>query len=255
MSSRAAEPVRAVSFDLGGTLIAASPSVGAIYASVCREHGLDLEAEACDRSFEAAWARRGAADTGGRDRFSTYPGGEDAWWRGVILEVLRSCDVPEERAPAVEAFRDAFASARAWRIYDDVPATLSSLRAAGYRLAILSNWDSRMPALLGRLDLLGHFDAILCSALEGLEKPHPEFFGRVASALRIPAEQTLHVGDLVREDYLGATRAGMRALWLDRGRNGSESRAAVDPRHVVTSIAEVAQALEDQQRISTGART
>jgi putative hydrolase of the HAD superfamily len=248
LSSRPGETIRAVSFDLGGTLITASPSVGAIYASVCREHGLDLPVEACDRSFEAAWARRSAAVSGGRDRFSSFPGGEEAWWRGVILEVLGSCHVPAERAPAVESFRSAFASAGAWKVFEDVPATLDALRAAGYRLAILSNWDSRMPALLGRLDLLRRFDAVLCSALEGLEKPHPEFFGRIAAALGIPAAQTLHVGDLVREDYLGATRAGMKALWLDRRGNGSTPGDDVEPRHVVNSIAEVARVLADGTR-------
>lgn len=222
----------------------AAPSVGTIYASVCRDHGLEVEAEACDRSFEAAWARRSASAPAGRDRFSSSPGGEDGWWRGVILEVLADCGVRSERAPAVEAFRRAFASPAAWKVFDDVPATLELLRAAGHRLAILSNWDSRMPALLAHLGLSRHFDAVLCSAIEGVEKPHPEFFLKASAVLGVPPQRTLHVGDLVREDYQGARGAGMRALWLDRRGAAAGLNGEVDPDHVVTSIAEVARRLE-----------
>jgi len=234
--------VTAVSFDLGGTLISASPSVGTIYAEVCRRHGVEVSPETCDRAFEAAWARRSAGSPAGRDRFSAAPEGEEGWWRGVILDVLAACGIPAERAPAVAAFRDAFADPSAWRVFDDVHATLASLKQAGYRLAILSNWDSRMPALLSKLGLLPYFDVVLCSALEGIEKPNPELFRTLVSRLGSPPAGTLHVGDLVVEDYRAARASGLRALWLDRGRSG-QAGADVDPSHVVTSIGGVARAL------------
>jgi len=140
--------LRAVSFDLGGTLIRAWPDVGTIYAGVCGAHGLNVSAEACHRGFESAWARRAELAIPGRDRFSSWPGGEDGWWGGVVADVLASCGVDPGLAPGVEAFRAAFASDHAWKVYDDVHDSLDGLRAAGYRLAILSNWDSRMTGLL-----------------------------------------------------------------------------------------------------------
>jgi len=242
-SSPNTESIRAVSFDLGGTLIAAAPSVGAIYADVCRAHGVEVPSDRCDHSFETAWARRSSTAPPGVDSFSHSPGGEDGWWSGVVLEVLEACGVPPEKAPPVDAFRAAFASPPAWRVYDDVPRTLESLRARGYRLAILSNWDSRMPRLLQALDLARFFDVRLCSALAGMEKPHPTFFRMAAEGMGVPTSRTLHVGDLVREDYQGALAAGMSALWLDRRGNGPEPPDGVPSEHVVTSIADVARRL------------
>ncbi|MBI3448353.1 MAG: HAD-IA family hydrolase [Acidobacteria bacterium] len=252
MSLPRSDGLRAVSFDLGGTLISAWPGVGAIYADVCRAHDVTVSAEECHRGFEAAWARRAALAVPGRDRFSSFPGGEDGWWGGVVAEVLASCGVDPGLAPGVEAFREAFASPGAWRIYDDVLDALDALRAAGYRLAILSNWDSRMTGLLERLSLTPRFDALLCSAVEGMEKPHPEFFARLSRELGVPPPEILHIGDLVREDYLGARAAGMRALWLDRRGEGAPSGAGVEPDDVVTSIGEVARRLTSPARAALG---
>ncbi|RMG86737.1 MAG: HAD family hydrolase, partial [Candidatus Dadabacteria bacterium] len=50
----------------------------------------------------------------------------------------------------------------------------------------------------------------------GAEKPDPEIFHGAARRLGLPPERILHVGDLVREDLLGAQRAGLRAVLVDR---------------------------------------
>ena len=237
--SRDAETIRGVSFDLGGTLIAPTPSVGGIYAMVCAAHGVDVDPGRCDRAFEVAWSRRSAAAQPGTGRFSATEDGEDGWWRRVILEVLQECGIPASMSPPLEAFRDAFASPRAWRVFEDVEETLAALKSAGYGLAIVSNWDSRMPRLLGTLGLAGYFDAVLCSAEAGVEKPDPRIFEMAAEALGLPAEQILHVGDLAREDYHGARGAGMKALIVNRDGNGARGPEDVDSAHVVRSIGEV----------------
>ena len=40
-----------------------------------------------------------------------------------------------------------------WRVYDDVPAMLKRWSVAGIRLAVVSNFDSRLPGLLEALGL------------------------------------------------------------------------------------------------------
>src|SRR5580700_10426449 len=44
-------PIRAVTFDVGGTLIEPWPSVGRVYAEVAARHGLEVAAEDLDRQF------------------------------------------------------------------------------------------------------------------------------------------------------------------------------------------------------------
>jgi putative hydrolase of the HAD superfamily len=151
---------------------------------------------------------------------------------------MRACGVHRE-PPPVEAFREAFASPRAWTVFDDVRETLGALNADGYRLAILSNWDSRLPRLLDRLELTPFFDVILGSALSGMEKPNRRFYELEAAELALPPSSIVHVGDLVREDYLGARNAGFHALWIDRRPEGSPGETAVEAAHVIRSIAEV----------------
>ena len=84
------------------------------------------------------------------------------------------------------------------------------------RLGIVSNWDSRLPRLLERLGLAPHFEAVAVSALVGVEKPHPEIFRRVLTALGADPARTVHVGDIPELDAAGAHAAGIRPILLER---------------------------------------
>lgn len=93
---------------------------------------------------------------------------------------------------------------------------LDALRARGLKLLVVSNWDSKLPALLDRLDLTRHFDAVVVSALVGASKPAREIFETALSVAGVAAHEALHVGDSPSEDYEGARAAGLPALLLDR---------------------------------------
>jgi putative hydrolase of the HAD superfamily len=111
---------------------------------------------------------------------------------------------------------DAFADPALWHVFPEVAEALERLRTRSLRLAVVSNWDSRLPALLDRLELTGFFDEVLVSALEGVEKPGTEIFRRAAQRLGVDPARCLHVGDSPLDDYRGAESAGMRAVLIDR---------------------------------------
>jgi putative hydrolase of the HAD superfamily len=240
LSSLRADGIRAITFDVGDTLIRATPSVGEIYAGICLDHGVDLDPDLCNRTFEATWRRRSVESPPGRDRFTSGERGEDGWWEDLVREVMAECGIPPERVPPIDTFREAFADPGSWKIYDEVPASLEALQESGYELAVLSNWDSRLPALLEKLGLTRYFSRLFVSAVAGVEKPDGRFFDLAARELGMDPDEVLHVGDRIREDYDGALDAGMAALWLDRRGNGKAAASRVDPRHVITSLAEVA---------------
>src|SRR5687767_15570112 len=55
--------VRAVTFDVGGTLIAPWPSVGHVYSDVAARHGLrKLDIEKLNKQFAAAWESKTGFD-------------------------------------------------------------------------------------------------------------------------------------------------------------------------------------------------
>ena len=55
------------------------------------------------------------------------------------------------------------------------------------------------------------------SGIEGIEKPDPRIYElALERAGNIAPEETLHIGDSMRKDYLPAKSVGMRALLVDR---------------------------------------
>ena len=109
-----------------------------------------------------------------------------------------------------------FARPESWSLYPEVLEVLTALRERGLKLFVVSNWDSKLPALLDRLDLTRHFDGVVVSALVGASKPAREIFDTALSLAGVAAHEALHVGDSPSEDYEGARNAGLPALLLDR---------------------------------------
>lgn len=134
---------------------------------------------------------------------------------GVLLEGLRERGhaLPLARA----AMADALVSALQFRLYPDVLPALAALEAAPVRLGLISNWDCSLVEILARLGLRPRLEVLAISALHGCDKPAPALFAAALRRAGVPAEAALHVGDSLENDYLGARRAGMRALLLHRG--------------------------------------
>lgn len=85
-------------------------------------------------------------------------------------------------------------------------------------MAVVSNWDRRLPEILRELGLIERFDAVAISAIEGVEKPSAQIFERALERLNVEASDVIHVGDSPLEDYRGALGAGMTPVLLDRRR-------------------------------------
>jgi len=86
---------------------------------------------------------------------------------------------------------------------------LARLRALGLELAVVGNWDCRLPEHLERLGLAGHLTAIVTSAGVGAAKPDPRPFLAALEQLGVAPGRALHVGDSVADEE-GARAAGMQ---------------------------------------------
>jgi len=97
----------------------------------------------------------------------------------------------------------------------DVAQTLTTLRARGLRLGLVSNAAYRprlMTQQLAALGLLPYFDGVTFSSEVGVRKPHPEIFTDALRKVGVEARRAVFVGDRVREDIQGPQRLGMRAV-------------------------------------------
>jgi putative hydrolase of the HAD superfamily len=127
--------------------------------------------------------------------------------------------------PASDATDAAFAELRRYHaehnLYEwvppDVAPALSRLRGLGLRLVMVSNANGTLHPHMQRLGLAKHFDLMIDSQCEGVEKPDPEIFRRALVRSGATAETTVHVGDLYYVDILGARAAGIEAWLLDAG--------------------------------------
>lgn len=100
-------------------------------------------------------------------------------------------------------------------LFPDALKVLSSVRAAGLTLGLITNGSVRMQSpKLERLALAPMFDAILISEAEGIHKPDPRIFHRALERLDVvnPA-RAVFVGDHPDVDVAGARAAGMQAVW------------------------------------------
>lgn len=103
-------------------------------------------------------------------------------------------------------------------LYDDVVPTLEHLREAGFKLAIVSNWDTPLDPLTERLGIADYFDTITASHDMRVrsEKPDPHIFNYTLKAVGVSAEEVVHVGDTYEADIVGAQSVGIRPILLDR---------------------------------------
>jgi putative hydrolase of the HAD superfamily len=160
------------------------------------------------------------------DEASTWPALKDLRRRcaGVIQDRLRTS------LPLAEV-EDALLAAVRFRAYPEVPAVLERLRAAGARLAVVSNWDVSLHDVLERTRLRDLVDAVVISAELGAAKPDPAIFRAALERLGATAGEAMHVGDSMEHDIAGARAAGLDAVLV--ARDGAE---APDDVRVVASL-------------------
>jgi putative hydrolase of the HAD superfamily len=202
--------IEAVVFDAVGTLIHPGPPAAVVYAEVGRRFGSRLTPAEVRPRFTAAFDRQEQLDLAAGLRTSEER--ELRRWRAIVAEVLADVTAPD--ACFKELYQH-FARPEAWRCKPGTAAVLEALAGRGHVLALASNYDHRLRSVFAGLPELRHVRQVVISSEVGWRKPAPEFFAAVCRAVGLPAARVLHVGDDVRNDYNGATAAGLRAVLFD----------------------------------------
>jgi putative hydrolase of the HAD superfamily len=224
------EHIKAVTFDVGGTLIRPQPSVGHVYAEVAARHGLKgASPDELNRRFSIAWRR-----------LKNFNHSREEW--SALVE--QTFGGPDKKPPGDAFFEDLYQRFRepaAWHIFEDTVPALGALASLGVNLGVISNWDERLRPLLEQLGLARYFEAIIISCEVGFTKPSPVIFEVAARKLGLAPEFILHVGDSMETDVAGAKSAGFKALLISR-----EKGEAPDKEHI-RSLAELEYLVEAGQ--------
>jgi len=210
-------PVRNLFFDVGGTLLDLEPAhlLDALASGGEAERLITAEALARGEDEARSWflgeMRQGGAPA-------------DAW-NGFFTRLLRGAGVREEAIPLLlkELWRRNITGGLWHRTVPGAHEALGRMKAAGLRLAVISNAEGRVAEDLAMAGLAVHFETIVDSHKVGVAKPDPRIFAIALERLGARAEESLYIGDIYHIDVLGARRAGMRALLLDRFRQAPDA--------------------------------
>lgn len=218
--------IQMVFFDAGGTLFDVRGSVGEIYSAAARRHGVAIAPEILQHAFVRYFRHHPPLafprDTPARELTRL----ERAWWFRLVSQVFAEFG----EFPHIDAFfadvYELFRTPEGWQLYSETIPALDALRAQGLRLAVISNFDSRLDDLLKALKIDRYFEAVHLSSRIGAAKPNPEIFQTALASHGLAAQQAVHVGDSLDEDAAGAAAAGLQAVWLDRRSDDHADRNA-----------------------------
>ena len=212
--------IRAILFDAAGTLIYLPKGVGWHYREVMARHGMVVEEGSLGGAFAAAF--KGAAP-----RVATGVAREDddkLWWRAVVREVVRACG--EEPGDGVfegmfEELYRRFEEPGVWALYPEVMGVLEALHGR-YKLGVASNFDRRLHAVLGHLEVRRFFETVTLSSEVGADKPDERVFAAALLAMGVTAGEAVHAGDEPVQDWEGAETAGLHVYRVERPGRGLE---------------------------------
>jgi putative hydrolase of the HAD superfamily len=102
-------------------------------------------------------------------------------------------------------------------VYEETFQTLDKLKEK-YRLLLLTNGspDLQNTKLSITPELRPYFEQIVISGDFGRGKPDPAIFEYALSLMSLTNEEVMMVGDNLMTDILGANRAGIRSVWINR---------------------------------------
>ena len=202
-------PISAVLFDVDFTLIYPGPTfLGEGYQAFCARYGIEVDPLRFEEGLEQA-----APLLEGPVEAEYDPEIFVAYARRVIETMGGSGPLVDPCAR--EIYRE-WAACHHFELYDEVPAVLRELNAAGIRIGLISNSHRSLASFESHFELDGLIAAAVSSSEHGRMKPHPSIFKAALALLETDASSTVMVGDSVRDDVEGALGAGMRAVLLHR---------------------------------------
>ena len=210
--------VQAVFFDFYQTLCFHRHSLEENLERIAERYGVEVNWERCETALEHLFASTSAP----------APPTDYSLLESSIAVMKRECEFIREvgiekhvEQIAWELLQSGYHlfAANSATLYDDAVPTLQRFRDEGFKLAIVSNWDTPLDPLTERLGIAEYFDAIVAShdARVRSEKPDSHVFNYALAAVGVSAEEVVHVGDTYEADIVGARNVGIRPILLDRG--------------------------------------
>lgn len=207
--------MKAIFFDLDGTLRHNLPSGGEFFADYAIQLGLRATAE--DRLRALRWEHFYWANSPDlkADR-KAYPDDKIFWGmysRRQLVALGATNGQADEFAPRVTEYMSQSYKPKSV-VPEDVLRLLPRLKES-YVLGVISNREKPYDAEIEMLGLAPFFELVLAGGDVRMWKPEPHIFIHACERLNIQPTEAMYVGDNYFADVVGARRAGLRPVLYD----------------------------------------
>jgi HAD superfamily hydrolase (TIGR01662 family) len=209
--------IKAVFFDLDGTLRHSVPSGGEVFTDYVITLGLKVDEEARLRALR--WEHLyWASSIDLRDDLLAHSFDTENFWieysRRRLIALGASLEQASEYAVKASVHMGEFYRPQSI-IPEDVRRTLPQLKQAGYILGVISNRDKPYQDLLNDHDIGEFFDFSLAAGEVNIFKPEPGVFEHALRRVNLSPKEAIYVGDNYYADVVGARRAGLQPILYD----------------------------------------
>jgi putative hydrolase of the HAD superfamily len=208
--------IKAVFFDFYYTLVQYEPSQEELEASALRDFGIITDPDLFNRPMVVAnefiyqeIARCPLSRRSEEETITLY-----AQFQRMVLKEA-GIEPDEKLVLAMLGKMQQFKTKLV--LFDDVVPTLKDLKSRGVILGLISNVERDLTATINGLGLPSWLDIVVTSLDAGFSKPQPEIFKEAMGRAGVQPSQAMYVGDQYQVDCVGAERAGMKGILIDRG--------------------------------------
>ena len=185
--------------DLGGTLVDFKPTYHEPIYYILLKNGYEVELKNVYRAVSKYLGKSNLPVVEGNPVID-------------VKEVLNIMNVNVDSITMQELSSLKFSSSF-YTLYHDTIPFLTSLKNKGYKIIVISNASQKINEVIKNTGISEYLNGLIASYSFGKIKPDPEIF---KEGIRIAGETGYYVGDLFEVDYLGAARAGLEPILLDR---------------------------------------
>jgi len=208
--------IKAVFLDLYHTLVRYDPPREELQAKVLKDFGIEVKPELFRRPLVIAdefiyqeIARSPLSQMSEKDKMALY-----ARYQGILL---KEAGIEASEQLILGLLGKMRQLDMKLVLFDDVIPALTDLKGRRLILGLISNVDRDITPLLNKLGLTSLLQVVVTSQDVGFNKPQPEIFREALRQAGTQASEAIYVGDQHQIDVIGANKAGMKGVLLDRG--------------------------------------
>jgi 2-haloalkanoic acid dehalogenase type II len=201
--------VKAVLFDLGGTLVNIDNSKDPhVMKRMLEDCGVNRSLKDVSKEWVKSWERL---------NFREMAELLDEFWVQQNLRVLRNLRVELNAEKLARFITSHWWEYAKVSLYPDAQQLLPRLKEEGLKIGLVTNGlQSDTNQILPKVGLQGFFDVVVVVDTLRKMKPDAEVFRYALEKMKATSPEALFVGDDMEADYKGAQRTGLKVFLIDR---------------------------------------